>query len=108
MRFLRPFAFLLLAAALPCLADDASKRAKIADLVKLQGLEPQIAAVMAKSRGEGERAGAQMMQQMAQSFELPPEMAAKLDAIQRRFLHSLDPAFTPEDVVRIWVDNYAV
>ena len=87
-------------------ADDASKAAKIAELVRLQGLEPQIASVMARSRAEGERTATAMVAQMGQGFELPPEMTAKLQVIQTRFMKSLDPAFTPADVVRIWADNY--
>ena len=88
--------------------DEATKTAKIAELVQLQGL----AKMMEQSKAAGREAAAQMVRSMsdkmfAQFPKIPPEKRAAIEAASQQFLGEVENSFDQDDAVRAWGRFYS-
>jgi hypothetical protein len=88
-------------------AED-SRRAKIAELFRLQG----VAAMMEQTQAAGREAATQMVRSMtdrtfAQSSKISPEKRAAIEAASQQFLTEVENSFDQDDAVRAWGRFYS-
>ena len=89
-------------------ADDASRAAKIAELMRLTGL----ARMLAESKVTEQAAARKMIQSMSEQMfakfpTIPPEQRTRLEGAERQFQRDVENGFDQEDAVRTWGRLYS-
>jgi hypothetical protein len=89
--------------------DEASKAAKIVELMRLKG---SAQLMMEQSKAAGQVAADKMVQSMtdqvfAQTPAIPPDMRARIEGASQQFLREVDSNFDPDDAVQAWRRFYA-
>jgi len=89
-------------------APEDSKRAKITELVQLQGLAGMIEQSKAAGREEARQIVRSMTDKMLAQFpNIPAEKRTAIEAASQRFLSDFDNGFDQDDAVRAWGRFYA-
>jgi hypothetical protein len=89
-------------------SEEDSRKAKIAELVQLEGL----AGMMEQSRAAGREEAARTVRAMtdkifAQFPTIPPEKRRAIEAASQQFLSQVDGSFDQDDAVRAWGQFYS-
>ena len=89
-------------------ADDASRAAKIGELMRLTGL----ARMLAESKLAGQAAARKTIQSMSEQMfakvpAIPPEERARVEVAKRQFQRDVDSGFDQDDAVRTWEGLYS-
>ena len=89
-------------------ADDSSRAAKIAELMKLTG----VAQIVAESNVAGRAAARKTVQSMTDSMlaqfpEIPPDKRARIEGAAQQFLRDVDTGFDQDDAARAWGRFYS-
>ena len=106
---------LILCLSLPCVsgtpvarADDSSRAAKIAELMKLTG----VAQIVAESNVAGRAAARKTVQSMTDSMlaqfpDIPPDKRTRIEGAAQQFLRDVDTGFDQDDAARAWGRFYS-
>jgi hypothetical protein len=89
-------------------ADDASRGAKIAELMRLTGL----AQMLAESKLAGQAAARKTSQSMSEQMlaklpAVPPEERARIELARQQFQRDVDSGVDQDDAVRTWEGLYS-
>ena len=89
-------------------ADDSSRAAKIAELMKLTG----VAQIVAESNVAGRAVARKTVQSMTDSMlaqfpEIPPDKRARIEGAAQQFLRDVDMGFDQDDAARAWGRFYS-
>jgi hypothetical protein len=89
-------------------SQEDARRAKITELVQLQGLAGMMEQSKAAGREEATRTVRSMTDKMFAQFpNIPPEKRTAIEAAAHRFLGELENGFDQDDAVRAWGRFYS-
>jgi len=89
-------------------SQEDSKRAKITELVQLQGLGRMMEQSKAAGREEATRMVRSMTGKMFAQFpNIPPERRTAIEAASQQFLSEVENSFDQDDAVRAWGRFYS-
>lgn len=98
---------LLLLVGANALADESSKRAKLQELMQLQGttqkLELQLAAAEQRARQIGPAMFAEFKKQIP---DLDPALLAEMATATSKFIDAAKPSWTAAEAANIWIRLY--
>jgi hypothetical protein len=105
--FLTVIACCVLGAARVATADDQTKSAKLADLVKVTGLGDSIEKQKEECKHQAEALRPQIMQQLLETFpDTDKKFWSRFDAAYARFVDSSKPSWTTEEAVAMYARLY--
>jgi hypothetical protein len=90
----------------PVFADEASKTAKIAELIKAQKLEEMMLESMEQSTAQLSDMGKRIFDQMLADTGQAVTHDARIDAVFRRFMERTAKLVTAKEYVDIWAGFY--
>lgn len=89
-------------------ADDASRAAKLAELMRLTGVARGVAESRLAEQAAARKTIESISQQMFAKFpDVPPPERTRIEDAANRFLRDVDNSFDQEDAVRTWGRLYS-
>ena len=89
-------------------ADNSSRAAKIAELMKLTGVARMVAESNVAERAAARKTVQSMSEQMLAQFpEIPPDKRARIEGAAQQFLRDVDTGFDQDDTARAWGRFYS-
>src|ERR1700704_2778992 len=89
-------------------ADNASRAAKIAELMRMTGLARMLAESKVAEQAAARKMVESMSEQMFAKFPtIPPEQRTRLEGAARQFQRDVENGFEQEDAVRTWGRLYS-
>ncbi len=89
-------------------ADDASKHAKLVELMKLEGLDEVLERQRGACRKQAQEVGPQMLDQMMKGLSLSRDdpHVQRMNAAYLRFLEASEPSWTADEAVDLYAKLY--